>query len=357
VVTVASLTRGSALRHYADLVSSLGGAPESLLRARGINPATAGDFDKFIPYEAIAAVISDAALSLDCPDFGLRLARLQGIQILVPGAVIIRHSETVADAVGGVTRFLQNLVPNDETGLVRGPRVSALTLTIHVRNLAHRMQLVERGLGVAMDAFRLMLDENFVPLRVTMQHRRIGPVESYQDTFGCPVQFESALNAVYLPSTALDQKIRGRDAEALALAENYLSGIRPDLAVADHVREVTLRLLVINQASLVSVARALALHPRALQRGLAESGTTFEQILDDVRRGQAWEMSAAGMQLSQIATMLGYSEQSSYTRACQRWYGESPRQLRARRRAATSARPGADTPELDPALANHPEAS
>ncbi|MEV2226353.1 helix-turn-helix domain-containing protein [Nocardia vinacea] len=38
------------------------------------------------------------------------------------------------------------------------------------------------------------------------------------------------------------------------------------------------------------------------------------------------------MQISQIATMLGYSDQSSYTRACRRWYGVSPRQLRARRR-------------------------
>jgi len=70
-----------------------------------------------------------------------------------------------------------------------------------------------------------------------------------------------------------------------------------------------------------------------VQRRLAEAGTSFEEILDDVRRTMAGQLAATGMQAQQIATMLGYSEQSSYARACRRWYGESPRQLAARRLA------------------------
>jgi AraC-like DNA-binding protein len=81
----------------------------------------------------------------------------------------------------------------------------------------------------------------------------------------------------------------------------------------------------------------MAQHPRVVQRGLAESGTSFEEILDDIRRTMAWQLSATGMQASQIATTLGYSEQSSYTRACRRWYGQSPRQLIARRLEAAAS--------------------
>ena len=115
------------------------------------------------------------------------------------------------------------------------------------------------------------------------------------------------------------------------LAENYLAQTRPERVFADHVREMTERLMGVNQASLLVVAREMALHPRVVQRRLAESGISFEDILDDVRRSMAWQLSATGMQASQIATMLGYSEQSSYARACRRWFGESPRQLAARR--------------------------
>lgn len=74
----------------------------------------------------------------------------------------------------------------------------------------------------------------------------------------------------------------------------------------------------------LQMGKPMSLHPRVLQRRLAESGTSFEEILDDVRRDMAWDLSATGIQISRIATMLGYSETSSYTRACRRWYGESP---------------------------------
>lgn len=328
---MAKLIRGIALLNFSGLVSSLDGDADRLLQGRGVDPAAAGDYNRFVSSAAAAAVVADAAEVLDCPDFGMRLAREQGVQILGPVAVIIRNSETFASALDGVSRYLHNMTP-DRVELVRGPRAAVLSLTTTVAQVAHRDQWVEKGLGLAMDAFRLMLGEDFVPLKVTMQHRRIGPVESYRDMFRCPVEFESDLNSVHLPNRILTQPIRGRDAAALALAEKYLTDIGPELEVTDHVRDLVQRLLVVNHASLVAVAGAMSLHPRVLQRRLADSGTSFEDILDDVRLDLAWELSATGLQISQIATMLGYSEQSSYTRACRRWYGESPRQLRTRRK-------------------------
>ena len=327
-----SLIRGVTLLHVADVVAGLGGDPDALMRSHGIDPATAGDYDTFLPYDAAAAVIGDAAQQLNCPDFGMRLARRQGIAMLGPVAVIIRNAETVAAAIEGVSRYVHNLAPTDSTELILGPHAAIFTFSTNLRRLAHRSQMEEKGLGIAMDAFRLMLGEHFVPLRVTLQHPRIAPLQSYREMFGCPVEFERDMNSVHLPHHALNQPIRGRDAAALALAENYLAGMRPELAVADHVRGLTQRLLAVNHADLASVARAMSLHPRVLQRRLADTGTSFEEILDDVRRDMAWDLSATGMQISQIATMLGYSETSSYTRACRRWYGESPRQLRTRRR-------------------------
>ena len=118
----------------------------------------------------------------------------------------------------------------------------------------------------------------------------------------------------------------------LSLAENYLAQTRPSLNLSHEVQEVIHRFLSMNRATLVAVAHEMAFHPRILQRRLAEAGTSFEEILDDVRRALSWQLSTTGMQVSQIAALLGYSEQSSYARACRRWYGESPRQLIERRR-------------------------
>jgi AraC-like DNA-binding protein len=317
---------------FPELVTRLGGDPAAILRRRNIDPSAVGNEDRFLSTAAVAAVVVDAAEALGCADFAMRLGREQGIQMLGPIAVIIRHSETFAAAVDGVSRYLHNVAPPDHVELLRSQKAAVFTLTTTVPLGPARDHWIEKGLAVAMEAFRLMLGEDFTPLRVTMQHRRLSAAECYQETFSCPIKFESELNSIHVPRSLLTRPIRGRDAAALALAERYLTEIGPDLAVVDHVRDLTVRLLAANQAALPLAARAMSLHPRVLQRRLAEAGTTFDAILDDVRRVLAWDLSATGMSITRISSTLGYAEQSSFTRACRRWYGESPRQLVARRR-------------------------
>ncbi|RJF88619.1 AraC family transcriptional regulator [Oleomonas cavernae] len=327
---------GTSLLHYASLVSSLGGDPEALIRARGVDPTSVGDPDRLMSFSTAAALVGSAAAELNCPDFGMRLAKWQGIQILGPVALLIRHSETVADAIDGVSRFLYHCAPPDIAKLKRGPQSAVFTLEVARRQLAYREQWIEKGLVIAMEAFRLMLGEAFVPLRVTMQHRRISPPGTYRKYFGRPVEFGCELNSVHLPADALCQPIRGRDPAVLALAESHLAQIGPALPLVEHVRELIHQMFKVNRANLVSIAQAMDIHPRVLQRRLAEAGSSFEGILDVARRDLARHLSATGMPVSQIAAMLGYAEQSSYTRACWRWYSESPRQLIARCRRDSS---------------------
>ncbi|MCW2425220.1 AraC-like DNA-binding protein [Rhodococcus erythropolis] len=302
----------------------------AFMQAHGIDPAAAGAYDRFVRYSSAAAVIGDAARFLGCPDFGLRLASLQNTQILGPGAVLIRNAETAADAVSSASRYMHNVAPADTIALTRLGDQATVSFDTDVRRAADRHQMIERGLGTTLAAFKLMLGDDFIPTRITFQHHQLSPDEVYRRMFGCPVKFECDLNALHLPASALSRPIRGRDAAALALAEDYFSAVRPDVAIVDHVRPLVRRMLVVGHASLTLVAQALSLHPRVVQRRLADAGTTFEEILDEIRQDIAWELSALGLPISRISASLGYAEQSSYVRACRRWYGISPRQLRER---------------------------
>jgi AraC-like DNA-binding protein len=329
---VTDLIRASSLLNYAGLVTELGGDPRKLLRAKWIDPSVAGDHDRFIPYTTLAMVIGAAARELDCPDFGLRLSRRQSIDMLGPIAVIARHADTVAEAIEDIAKYIHTYSPAIGVGLRREAAHSEFTFTIMLPRLAHRDLMVELSLGIELGFLRFLIDEDFAPVRVTMQHPRLAQPRDYADLFGCPVDFECERNSLVVPNSVLSEPIHGRHAAAHALAEKYLAPMRPDLAVADHVGELVRRLLPLNHATLVGVAREMAIHPRVLQRRLAEAGTTFETILDDVRRATALTLSTDGLQVAQIAAALGYSEQSSYSRACRRWFGESPRQLAGRLR-------------------------
>ncbi len=62
-----------------------------------------------------------------------------------------------------------------------------------------------------------------------------------------------------------------------------------------------------------------------------ERARSFADVLDHTRKHFAsCYLQQRGLQLTEIAYPLGFSEQSSFTRAFQRWYGVSPTQYRAR---------------------------
>ena len=62
---------------------------------------------------------------------------------------------------------------------------------------------------------------------------------------------------------------------------------------------------------------------------MKEEDATFETIKDAVRRDLAHSyLGQKSVPLSQIGEMLGYAEASAFTRACRRWFGKAPREVR-----------------------------
>jgi AraC-like DNA-binding protein len=95
------------------------------------------------------------------------------------------------------------------------------------------------------------------------------------------------------------------------------------------VRMIIGRLLVEGNGTYKSVASALGLHPRTLQRRLRQEGESFEAIKDSVRREIALRyLQQPHVSLVRVTEILGYSETSVLSRSCHRWFSASPRRLR-----------------------------
>ncbi|MNR51417.1 HTH-type transcriptional regulator VirS [compost metagenome] len=79
---------------------------------------------------------------------------------------------------------------------------------------------------------------------------------------------------------------------------------------------------------------------RTMQRRLDERGLVFEKLVDDIRRERAASyLDDPALRMSQVAGLLGYVEQSSFSHAFKRWYGMSPSAWRQRARESQSRRP------------------
>jgi AraC-like DNA-binding protein len=77
------------------------------------------------------------------------------------------------------------------------------------------------------------------------------------------------------------------------------------------------------------VAQQLGMSSRSLTRHLADEGTTFGEILEQVRqRLTARYLADDRMSVQQIAWLLGYSEVAAFNHAYKRWTGTTPRRTR-----------------------------
>jgi AraC-like DNA-binding protein len=76
------------------------------------------------------------------------------------------------------------------------------------------------------------------------------------------------------------------------------------------------KLLPHGKAKAETVAKNLALSVRSLSRRLTEEGTTYAEIVDQLRRSLALQyLKEPGMSFSQIAWLLGYEGSTSFNRA------------------------------------------
>jgi AraC-like DNA-binding protein len=81
--------------------------------------------------------------------------------------------------------------------------------------------------------------------------------------------------------------------------------------------------------SLESLAERLHMTPRTLRRRLAERGTTYRRLVEEVRRDLACALlHDPELPIQTVAVRLGYEDPASFTTAFRRWVGSSPAQYR-----------------------------
>jgi AraC-like DNA-binding protein len=92
---------------------------------------------------------------------------------------------------------------------------------------------------------------------------------------------------------------------------------------------VLTRLLSKGDPRREAVASELCMSERTLQRRLTEEGTSFAELVDDVRRETAKRYFRHGdFSPTDITFALGFSDPSNFYRACKRWFGCTPGHMR-----------------------------
>lgn len=329
------LIRAASLRGFGALVTELGGDPARLLQRFDIAAEVLEHDDGLLSITAHDRMLDAAAAELDCPDFGLRLAERQDLTILGPVARAVATSATATEALDAAARFLFVHSPVLTIGIDDDPwgrrGVVALTYRKEVSESPYSPQAIELGLGVFYRVALQLLGESTGLRSVEIPHGPLSPVDRYLDFFSADVKFDRPVAALCADVRVLDSAFETADEEIRRAAVEHLTGAYSDPAdsIATQVRRVVSESLPGPVPPLSEVARTLHLHPRTLQRRLVVVGTSFGQVVDDLRRDRAHRyITTTDLSLAQVADLVGFAEQSTLNHAVRRWFGLSPGELR-----------------------------
>jgi AraC-like DNA-binding protein len=337
-----NLIRAQSLQGYAALVRSLGGDPSELMDRSQIDPEILANPDGYLPFRHLNGLLETSAQALDCPDFGLRLSRQQGLEVLGPLAVVARNAGSIAQALQAIADYLPLHSPALRlTAGLPSTDLVKFGFDILEPRLACTRQVSELSMGVGLAALKVLAGPEARPAAMLFAHEPLLDAGFYRDFFGCRVQFGQAGTGMLLPFGLLAQAIPDADSATHRLARQYLDSMLPpgvEQRFGDYVARLVRRLLPSGQCTLAAVAAQLCVSMRTLQRRLDGEGLAFDELVDHERRElAAYYVSTSRMPLSQITGLLGYTEQSTFIRAFRRWFGVTPREFRAAPRSSARA--------------------
>jgi AraC-like DNA-binding protein len=331
------LVHTDSLRFWPELTAELGGDPDALLRHVGIDPPVFSNRGSSLLYRSMAELLEHSAAALRCPDFGMRLARLQGGggKVFGPVGIAVRNSRSLGEALDCAAKHIHAFSPSARTNFEHDRANQKLMVEFEILSdrLPNNRQAMEQVMLVAQLHATGMTGGKARVREVLFRHQPLSLLRAYRDYFGCDVRFDQRVDAVVFREQDLLCPIVDPDIQLYEMATSFIDTKFARVAppVDALARCLILQHLGSADCTKAHIAAELGLHPRTLHRRLKVQGKSFEGLKDEVRRDVALRyLQQLDLPLTRITERLGYAETSVLSRSCFRWFGASPRQLRSR---------------------------
>ncbi|EHH03592.1 AraC-type DNA-binding domain-containing protein [Agrobacterium tumefaciens CCNWGS0286] len=193
--------------------------------------------------------------------------------------------------------------------------------------------LVEEAFASFMGIAVGLVGDEFRPLRVDFAYPAPAHAAAYQKVFGCDVHFGRMENAFLYDPSWYKRPLATSDRFTHRQLLDFLAYNRARTREAAEITESVERVLkqkLQDRINVTKVARELGMSERTLRRRLAESGVSFQGLLDGLRKNRSLELLAnPQMSVEQIAFAVGFTDPHNFRRAFRRWTGTTPGLLRA----------------------------
>ena len=306
--------------------------PEPIFRASNIDIELLKRPNARLPTEACNAVWLRASSQIKDPSFGVKYGPYWHPSMFGPLGYVWLASTSLRNALNRLAKYTDLVLERGAVEIISLENGDA-RITLSYQGSAFTLPaLADSLLSLVMHLCRINYEGELNPKTVTLFHSAPADPGAYFNYFCCPVEFDAESDSIILAKAVLDEPLPGGNASLASLNEHeavrYLAQLDKSRTV-DRVQAAIIEQLGGGGVSSASVAEALHLSSRTLNRQLRKEGTTFKDLLQRTRCKLADAYLAdEHYSITEIAFMLGFSEQSSFTRAYRHWTGNVPSEVR-----------------------------
>ena len=305
-----------------------------LLATAGLTIADINDAAKRLEVKAQIKVLELAAEVIGDDFLGFHLAREFDLGEIGLPYYVMASSENLADALRNAERY--SAIANEGIRLkVRSDREAVIEINYENVDRSSDRHQIEFWLVALVRICRKITSSRLAPLRISVRHSHNGAPPEFKSFFGCSIDFGKDADEIVLSKSVYSLPATDGDPHLHNLLVGYADEVlahrstRNAASVRSRVEDVLIKLLPHGRANALEVARQLGMSRRTLTRALSGEGTSFSEVLEQLRGAFATRyLRERELPVSQIAWLLGYREISSFSHACRRWTGMTPRQLR-----------------------------
>ncbi len=237
-------------------------------------------------------------------------------------------------------RYLRIISNAADLTLVKEKDRYALTVELVAGGRPMPRQRIEFVIVTILNFCRRLTGRHLHPLQVDLVHPAPDNLQPYNDAFGSPIHFGAPLHRILFSDSDLTLPLPTSNPELAELhdrhAAEHLHRL-DDAKVTNKTRELIVRRLPDGDPSRAEIARALCMSERTLQRRLQDESTSYHGLLDETRQDLARQyLRQPELTLAQITYLLGFADQSTFSRACKRWFDLSPGEYRLSLKRAPS---------------------
>jgi len=192
---------------------------------------------------------------------------------------------------------------------------------------------IDFGISAVLKLCELAAGRVIRPLHIELMCTDADRAKKYRTTFDATVDLGSKHTAIHFLRQDMELALIGSIPEVAKatdrISEQYIETLDTSKA-ATRVRQLLIDLLPSGNAHQDRVAHSLHRSASTLQRQLQSEGTSYREVLKETRQRLAQDYLRDGKYShAQIAYLLGFSDQSNFSRAFKRWTGLAPRDFQS----------------------------